>query len=123
MDGVRTTRASLDAEVFHEVFERLSLAVLIVDRAGAIVARNAYAGELLGTAVDDPGVRCCDLLACARETQASLRSHGCITAGVLEHGGPLNGIVWLAGVPRSHARKSQHRAPGSSTAVPRSSPA
>lgn len=100
MDGLLTTRAPLGAEVFHEVFERLSMAVLIVDRAGAVVARNAHAGELLGTAVDDPGARCCDLLACERGTPASLRVGGCITVAVLEHGGPLTGIVGLTSEQR-----------------------
>ncbi len=94
-----TTRLPLGTETFQEVFEQLSLAVVVVDNAGAVQARNAYAGELFGPALDQPGTRCCDLLGCARAGRANTLVQGCITAAVLKHGGPVDARVELAGGP------------------------
>jgi DNA-binding SARP family transcriptional activator len=97
MTKTSTTGLPLGTETFQEVFEQLSLAVLVVDNAGAVRARNAYAGELFGLALDQPGTRCCDLLGCARAGRANALVQGCITAAVLKHGGPVEAMVGLAG--------------------------
>jgi DNA-binding SARP family transcriptional activator len=101
MDGVLTTRAPLDAATYQEAFESLSLAVIVVDGGGGILARNARAGELFGPAVDDPAARCCDLLGCGRGPGTSSLAYGCITAAVLERGRPLSGLVGLEGEQRA----------------------
>jgi DNA-binding SARP family transcriptional activator len=96
MDGV-LTRAPLDAAIYREAFERLSDAVIVVDGAGCILARNAHAGELFGPAVDDPAARCCHLVGCGRGPRTSSLAYGCITAAVLERGRPMGGLGGLAG--------------------------
>jgi DNA-binding SARP family transcriptional activator len=95
MDGASMTRAPLDAGILQEAFEGLSLAVVVVDRGGAVLARNARAGELFGPAVDDPAARCCDLLGCGHGPGTSPLAYGCITAAALERGRPLSGLVGL----------------------------
>jgi DNA-binding SARP family transcriptional activator len=93
MDGV-LTRTPLDAAIYREAFERLSLAVIVVDGAGGILARNEHAADLFGPAVDDPAARCCDLVGCGPRSQSL--GYQCITAAVLMRGRPLKGHGRLA---------------------------
>jgi DNA-binding SARP family transcriptional activator len=97
MDRVLTTQSTPSTELFHEVFEHLAMAVVVVDREGAVVARNVHASELLGAKVDAPAARCCDFLACARATHGRSRTRGCITEAALQPGGSLKRVISLAG--------------------------
>jgi DNA-binding SARP family transcriptional activator len=93
MDAV-SARAPVGAAIYREAFERLSLAVIVVDAGGGILARNERSCDLLGPAVDDPAARCCDLVGCGRGS--SSLGYDCITAAVLAHGRPLQGLVSVA---------------------------
>jgi DNA-binding SARP family transcriptional activator len=95
MDAIQT-RAPLAAAIFQEAFERLALAVIVVDRAGSVLARNEHASELFGAALDAPAVRCCDLLGCGHGPRSRSLDHHCITAAVLLRGRPVNAPVELA---------------------------
>jgi DNA-binding SARP family transcriptional activator len=91
-----STRAPLAAAIFREAFERLALAVIVVDRAGSVLARNEHASELFGAALDAPAARCCDLLGCGRGPRSPSLDCHCITAAVLLGGRPVNAPVELA---------------------------
>jgi DNA-binding SARP family transcriptional activator len=95
MDGV-FKRAPLGAAIYREAFERLPVAVIVVDAGGGVRARNARAGELFGAAVDDPAARCCDLVGCGRERFSRSLGCDCITAAALAHGRALKCSVDLA---------------------------
>jgi DNA-binding SARP family transcriptional activator len=93
VDGV-LTRAPLGAAIFREAFERLALAVVVVDGAGAVLAHNEHASKLFGAALGAPVARCCDLIGCGRAPRSLGR--GCITAAMLLQGRPVNAVMQLA---------------------------
>jgi len=64
----RTTPEPRDVRVVADVFDAFPYGILIVDRAGAIVASNPAAAEILGHAagLDGRPSRSCDVLGCRR---------------------------------------------------------
>ena len=91
MHGV-VKSAPLGADLYREVLDELSVAIVVVDSAGAVVGHNRSAREMLGAILDHPGARCCDLVGCGRGPGSQPLAYHCITAAVLEHGRPLRAL-------------------------------
>lgn len=95
MQGAGARR--LDVSVYRQVFDDLPSATLVLDSSGAVLAHNAAARELFGTAVEKEGLRCCDLVGCNRGHFERPLAHHCLTAAVLEHGSPLRELDFTFG--------------------------
>jgi DNA-binding SARP family transcriptional activator len=85
----------VDPAILREAFERLALAVIVVDGAGGVLAHNEHASEHFGAALDEPAARCCHLI-CGTGPRSRSLGHHCITAAVLLQGRPVNAVVELA---------------------------
>jgi DNA-binding SARP family transcriptional activator len=74
---------------FHEIFESLPGAAVVLDDSGRVVAHNAAAGKLFGAPLQVGGVRCCDLVGCGHGAVDRPLAHECLTTMVLESGRAL----------------------------------
>jgi DNA-binding SARP family transcriptional activator len=92
---LKELRRALDVRAYMEVFESLPHAVVVVGGTGHVAAHNPAARDLFGARLDDPALRCCDLVGCGRDGDQQPLGYRCITAAVADLGGPLDGVDFV----------------------------
>jgi hypothetical protein len=86
--------------VLEEAFEGLSVAVVLLDDAGAVRHGNALAHSLFGDLLSRSDARCCDLVSCGRGDGTRPLAYHCVASAALERGDRLTGLGFsFAGRP------------------------
>jgi DNA-binding SARP family transcriptional activator len=91
------TGEAMPRDAYRRIFESLPGAVVVLDPSGAVVRYNPSAAAIFGRAIEQPGVRCCDLFGCGRGGEDQPIAFHCVTVAALERGGPLEALTTEVG--------------------------